>query len=185
MIVMKFGGTSVGGAEAIRQVVEIVAKYREHGLVVVLSAMSKVTDALRAMAARACEGTEPTDALSALRKRHDETIRALADGEERKRALEVCAGLIDELSGILHGITLLRELSPRSIDLVSSFGERLSVVVVSAALRSAGLSSLAVDAREYVKTNERYTEAEVNYTETEQRLSAGLAPMVSGGRIRS
>ena len=183
MIVMKFGGTSVGSAEAIQQVVEIVRKYRERDLLVVLSAMSKVTDALREMATEACGGTEPSASLSALRKRHDETIRALAEGEERNRALEVCDGLIDELSGILHGITLLKELSPRSVDLVSSFGERLSVVVVSAALRSAGLSSLPVDAREYVKTNERYTEAEVNFAETERRLSAGLVPMVSGGRI--
>ena len=183
MIVMKFGGTSVGSAEAIQQVVEIVRKYRERDLLVVLSAMSKVTDSLREMAAEACGGTEPSDSLSALRKRHDETIRALAEGEERNRALEVCNGLIDELSGILHGITLLKELSPRSVDLVSSFGERLSVVVVSAALKSAGLSSLPVDAREYVKTNERYTEAEVNFAETERRLSAGLVPMVSGGRI--
>lgn len=183
MIVMKFGGTSVGSAEAIQQVVEIVRKYRERDLLVVLSAMSTVTDSLREMAAEACGGTEPSSSLSALRKRHDETIRALADGEERNRALEVCDGLIDELSGILHGITLLKELSPRSVDLVSSFGERLSVVVVSAALRSAGLSSLPVDAREYVKTNERYTEAEVNFAETERRLSAGLVPMVSGGCI--
>ena len=180
---MKFGGTSVGSAEAIQQVVEIVRKYRERDPLVVLSAMSKVTDALREMAAEACGGTEPSASLSALRQRHDETIRALAEGEERNRALEVCNGLIDELSGILHGITLLKELSPRSVDLVSSFGERLSVVVVSAALRSAGLSSLPVDAREYVKTNERYTEAEVNFAETERRLSAGLVPMVSGGRI--
>ena len=183
MIVMKFGGTSVGSAEAIQQVVEIVRKYRERDLLVVLSAMSTVTDSLREMAAKACGGTEPSSSLSALRKRHDETIRALADGEERNRALEVCDGLIDELSGILHGITLLKELSPRSVDLVSSFGERLSVVVVSAALRSAGLSSLPVDAREYVKTNERYTEAEVNFAETERRLPAGLVPMVSGGCI--
>ena len=183
MIVMKFGGTSVGSAEAIQQVVEIVSKYRERDLLVVLSAMSKVTDALREMAAEACGGTEPSASLSALRKRHDETIRALAEGEERNRALEVCDGLIDELSGILHGITLLKELSPRSVDLVSSFGERLSVVVVSAALRSAGLSSLPVDAREYVKTNERYTEAEVNFADTERRLSAGLVPMVSGGSV--
>ncbi len=183
MIVMKFGGTSVGSAEAIQQVVEIVRKYRERDLLVVLSAMSTVTDSLREMAAEACGGTEPSSSLSALRKRHDETIRALAEGEERNRALEVCEGLIDELSGILHGITLLKELSPRSVDLVSSFGERLSVVVVSAALRSAGLSSLPVDAREYVKTNERYTEAEVNFAETERRLSAGLVPMVSDGRI--
>ena len=183
MIVMKFGGTSVGSAEAIQQVVEIVRKYRERDLLVVLSAMSTVTDSLREMAAEACGGTEPSASLSALRKRHDETIRALAKGEERNRALEVCNGLIDELSGILHGITLLKELSPRSVDLVSSFGERLSVVVVSAALRSVGLLSLPVDAREYVKTNERYTEAEVNFAETERRLSAGLVPMVSGGRI--
>lgn len=183
MIVMKFGGTSVGSVEAIKQVVEIVGNYREHGLSVVLSAMSKVTDALRAMAATACGGTEPTAALEALRKRHEETVCAVAEGDERKRALEDCAGLIDELSGILHGITLLRELSPRSADLVSSFGERLSVIVVSAALRSAGLSSIPVDAREYVKTNERYTEAEVNFAETDRRLSEGLAPMVSDGRI--
>ena len=183
MIVMKFGGTSVGSAEAIQQVVEIVRKYRERDLLVVLSAMSTVTDSLREMAAEACGGTEPSSSLSALRKRHDETIRALSEGKERNRALEVCDGLIDELSGILHGITLLKELSPRSVDLVSSFGERLSVVVVSAALRSAGLSSLPVDAREYVKTNERYTEAEVNFAETERHLSAGLVPMVSGGRI--
>ncbi len=183
MIVMKFGGTSVGNEEAIRQVVGIVANNRERGLLVVLSAMSKVTDALRAMAAEACGGTEPVDSLSALRKRHAETIRALSEGEERDRALEACDELIDELSGILHGITLLRELSPRSADLVSSFGERLSVVVVSAALESAGLPALPVDAREYVKTNERYTEAEVNHAETERRLSTGLVPMVSGGRI--
>lgn len=183
MIVMKFGGTSVGTVEAIRQVADIVAEHRGRRLLVVLSAMSKVTDALRSMAAEACGGTEPSAGLSALRKRHGETIRALAVGEERDRAIEVCDGLIDELSGILHGITLLRELSPRSVDLVSSFGERLSVVVVSAALKSAGLPSLPVDAREYVKTNERYTEAEVNHAETERRLSEGLGPMVAGGRI--
>ena len=183
MIVMKFGGTSVGSAEAIQQVVGIVRKHRDRDPLVVLSAMSKVTDALREMAVAACGGSEPSASLSALRKRHDETICALSEGVERSRALEDCDGLIDELSGILHGITLLRELSPRSFDLVSSFGERLSVVVVSAALRSAGLSSLPVDAREYVKTNERYTEAEVNFAETERRLSAGLVPMVSGGCI--
>ena len=183
MIVMKFGGTSVGSVEAIRQVVEIVGNHRERGLLVVLSAMSKVTDALRAMAEEACSGREPKAALEALLKRHEETVRALAGGDERRRALEDCASLVNELAGILHGITLLRELSPRSVDLVSSFGERLSVIVVSAALRSAGSPSVPVDAREYVKTNERYTEAEVDFPETNHRLSEGLLPVVNDGRI--
>ena len=183
MIVMKFGGTSVGSVAAIRQVVEIVGIHRERDLLVVLSAMSKVTDALRAMAVEACSGMEPKADLEALLKRHEETVCALVDGDERQRALEACARLIDELTGILHGITLLRERSPRSADLVSSFGERLSVIVVSAALRSAGLPSVPVDAREYVITNERYTEAEVNFAETDRRLSEGLVPMVSSGGI--
>ncbi len=183
MLVMKFGGTSIGSVEAIRKVVEIVGIHRERGLLVVLSAMSKVTDALRAMAAEACAGREPKASLDALLKRHEDTVCALTDGVERQQALEECARLIGELSGILHGITLLRELTPRSVDLVSSFGERLSVIVVSAALRSAGLPSVPVDAREYVITNERYTEAEVNFAETDRRLSEGLVPMVSSGRI--
>ncbi len=183
MIVMKFGGTSVGSVEAIRRVVEIVGSYRERQLLVVLSAMSKVTDSLRSMAEEASEGREQDAALEALLRRHEETVRTLADGDERQRALDECGRLIGELSGILHGITLLRELSPRSVDLVSSFGERLSVIVVSAALRSAGLPSTSVDAREYVKTNERHTDAEVNFAETERLLSEGLPAMVSGGRI--
>ena len=183
MIVMKFGGTSVGSVEAIRQVVAIVGNHRERRLLVVLSAMSKVTDTLRAMAEEAVAGREPKAALDALLKRHEETVRALSDGDERQRALEECARLVGELSGILHGITLLRELSPRSIDLVSSFGERLSVVVVSAALRAAGVPSSPVDARDYVKTNERYTDAEVNFAETDRLLSEGLVPMVSSGIV--
>ncbi len=183
MIVMKFGGTSVGSVEAIRQVVAIVGNHRERRLLVVLSAMSKVTDTLRAMAEEAVAGREPKATLDALLKRHEETVRALSDGDERQRALEECARLVGELSGILHGITLLRELSPRSIDLVSSFGERLSVVVVSAALRAAGVPSTPVDAREYVKTNERYTDAEVNFAETDRLLSEGLVPMVSSGIV--
>ena len=183
MIVMKFGGTSVGSVAAIRQVVEIVGTYRERQLLVVLSAMSKVTDSLRSMAEEASEGREQEAALEALLQRHEETVRTLADGDERQRALDECGRLIGELSGILHGITLLRELSPRSVDLVSSFGERLSVTVVSAALRSAGLPSTTIDAREYVKTNERHTDAEVNFAETDRLLSEGLLTMVSGGRI--
>ncbi len=183
MIVMKFGGTSVGSAEAIRQVVEIVESYREHSLSVVLSAMSKVTDTLRNMAVEASTGTPPADTLDALRKRHEETVCAVARGNERTGALDACARLIDELSGILHGIRLLGELTPRSFDLVSSFGERLSVIVVSAALRSVGLSSVPVDAREYVKTNGRHTEAEVQFAETDRRLSDGLAPLVRDGCV--
>lgn len=180
---MKFGGTSVGNAEAIRQVVEIVGTYRDHPLLVVLSAMSKVTDTLRSMAEEAGKGREQQAALEALLLRHQKTVRALADGDDRREALEECGRLIGEISGILHGITLLRELSPRSVDLVSSFGERLSVTVVSAALRSAGLPSIPVDAREYVKTNERHTDAEVDFAETDRLLSEGLLPMVSSGRI--
>ena len=183
MIIMKFGGTSVGSADAIRQVADIVKSHYRLQPLVVVSAMSKVTDTLRSIAEEACKGHDPKELIQTVRLRHKEAIEALIATEERASILSVCFNMIDELEKICHGIMLLQELSSRSIDLVSSFGERLSAPIISAALRTNDVPSVPIDARDYIKTDERHTEAEVDFPETRVRLSKGLNPLIDDGQV--
>ncbi|MBI4551331.1 MAG: aspartate kinase [Candidatus Latescibacteria bacterium] len=185
MIVMKFGGTSVGTVEALQQVARIVAQSRHLQPVVVVSAMSGVTDTLRAIAADASQGNraDVQCRIEDLRARHTSTVSALLSTQEREGMVETVTYLIDELENVCHGITLLQELSPRTIDLVSSFGERLSAPLVSAVLREQGVPSTPYDARLSIKTDDRYTEAEVDFAETNSRLVEGLRPAVDAGTI--
>lgn len=183
MVVMKFGGTSVGGIEALQSVVRIIETHRLLPPVVVVSAMSRVTDALMQIAREAVQGRQPSGAIAALRERHESTARALIGPSGCERLFETFAGMFSELENICHGIRLLRELTPRTVDLVGSFGERLSAPLVAAALRENGIDAQDVDARAYIKTNERYNEAEVHFPETNARLVAGLRPLLEAGCI--
>ncbi|MBI1849890.1 MAG: aspartate kinase [Planctomycetes bacterium] len=137
MIVMKFGGTSVGSAGSIRAVVELVrARLRRKPLVVV-SALAGVTDALESAARAALRGTI---SVAAIRRRHVDVLREL----------DLATTLIDpefrELDEILRGIQLLGELSPRSLDYVMSFGERLAVRILAAFFVKSGITATAIDA---------------------------------------
>lgn len=183
MVVMKFGGTSVGSSEAIGRVVSIVEEYRSLNPVVVVSAMSKVTDSLRAIGQIASAGEMPTAQLETLRQRHEETVRALLVGTEKEATLSICSTLLDELENICRGVTLLKELSPRTIDLLSSFGERLSAPIVASLLRSRGIPSVSVDARTFIRTDERYTEADVDFPETDRLMEAGVSPIIAAGQV--
>jgi aspartate kinase len=145
--------------------------------------MSKVTDTLRSMAQEASLGHKPQEALDALRRRHEETIYTLLKGRDRETVTSACFEMIDELENIYQGIALLREVSYRTIDLVSSFGERLSAPIVSGALRTRGLASVPVDARMCIRTDDRYTEAEVDFPETDRLLKEGLDPILEEGKI--
>ena len=183
MIIMKFGGTSVGNAEAILHVTEIIRDHRHLQPVVVVSAMSKVTDALRHIAREACQGNQAQALIDELRIRHIATAEALLGSTERDVMIATFTGMFEELASICHGITLLRELTHRTIDLVSSFGERLSAPLVSSVLQAHGVASDAVDTREYIQTNEKHTEAEVDFIETNRRLVEGFLPIVESGRV--
>ena len=148
MKVAKFGGTSVGKPEAVRALVSIV---RERGLsVVVVSAFSGVTDALIATA-RAASTRDPSwvSKFEAIGDRHRSMLAALAPtGSPGSDGVgERIEALLGELLEVLTGIKALRELSPKVLDLVMSFGERLSAPVVAAAFRAEGVDAVAVDAR--------------------------------------
>ncbi|MEM8884797.1 MAG: aspartate kinase [Planctomycetota bacterium] len=151
MRVLKFGGTSVGSAESLARVAAIVRDQAEHRPVVVVSAHGGVTDELLRLARAAVGGRW---SLRTLRKRHRDLY------EEIGVPFEVVEPLLDELNDLLRGLKLVGELTPRSLDLVASFGERLSVRGIAAYLTAHGVPAEPVDAWDLgLRTDGRHTEA--------------------------
>src|SRR5882762_98789 len=186
MIVMKFGGTSLAGAAQMRQVGSIVRRFARSRPVVVVSAMAGVTDDLIALAERSVSGRprEVGDRLDRLRRRHRREARllGLSDGPGSRLERELEA-LFTELEGVCRGVLLLRELSRRSLDLVSSFGERLSALVVTDHLRSLGLRAQFVDARDHIVTDESHGSAAVDFDATYRNLRRGLLPALRAKEV--
>lgn len=187
--VMKFGGTSVEDATAIRRTANIVAGRARKGLspVVVVSAMAKVTDQLLAAAAAAMAGRgdqeSALDIATRLRTRHLETAALLASGE-RLRTLQVeIEHTLQSLEDLLRGISAVGELTARTSDNVVSFGERLSSVMVAAAFAELGMPSEHVDARTVILTDDRYGKASPDEAAIEKALRKSLLPIVEQGRI--
>ncbi|MBI4458277.1 aspartate kinase [Candidatus Uhrbacteria bacterium] len=186
MIVMKFGGTSVGNAAAIKQVAGLVSKYADRKPVVTVSALSGVTDQLLALAraAGSGDGADPEAEIARLRERHLVAVREAVDDEEM---VQICGEQISkmcaELLQVLRGVALLRELSGRSTDLIVSFGERLAAPAVAAAVASAGPAAGAVDARMLIETDDRFTSANVRFEATNRKIRAVILPMIRQGVI--
>ncbi|MCL2127829.1 MAG: bifunctional aspartate kinase/homoserine dehydrogenase I [Treponema sp.] len=170
MKILKFGGTSVGSPKGICQIIGIL---KENGgpagkiPVVVVSAFSGVTDALIDMARKAAGGdTSYQKQLDDISARHGKTAAYFLKGGDRKAAAAEINGLIAELSRILEGIGLLGELSPRTLDLVMSFGERLSAGLVARILTGGGIEALPLDTRALIKTNNQFGAAQYLHKET-------------------
>lgn len=137
MIVMKFGGSSVANAERIKHVASIIKAYREKRPVVVLSAMGDTTDHLLAAADLAVTGTVD---VAGVAKLHEETARELGIN------IDAIEALLAELKQLLTGISMLKEISRRSRDYLVSFGERMSVRMMAAYLKSQGVDAKFYDA---------------------------------------
>ncbi len=137
MIVMKFGGSSVASAERIKHVASIIKAYREKRPVVVLSAMGDTTDHLLAAADLAVTGTVD---VAGVAKLHEETAMELGIN------IDAIEALLAELKQLLTGISMLKEISRRSRDYLVSFGERMSVRMMAAYLKSQGVDAKFYDA---------------------------------------
>lgn len=137
MIVMKFGGSSVANAERIKHVASIIKAYKEQRPVVVLSAMGDTTDHLLEAADLAVSGKVD---VAGVAKLHEDTAAELGINIETIRAL------LDELKQLLTGISMLKEISKRSRDYLVSFGERMSVRMMAAYLKSEGIDAKFYDA---------------------------------------
>ena len=149
MIVMKFGGTSVESATAIGRIASIVKARAGQKPVVVVSAMGKTTNKLLAIAAAAIAGKRDDyiPQLHDLRDYHSREARQvvpLANRAELDRTLD---DHFQELTELVKGLAVLGELTPRSIDAISSYGERLSSYIVSLAFRHFGMETAHVDSR--------------------------------------
>jgi len=188
LVVMKFGGTSVEDAAAIARTAAIVAGRVASGNnpVVVVSAMSKVTDQLLRAAAAAAEG-DRTGALaisSRLRSRHRDTAAELV---KEKAAGASLISLIDEkfdaLDEVLRGLSAILELTPRISDLIVSFGERLSSRIVAAAFCERGVAAVHIDAREIIVTDSEFQKAAPLEDVIEKRATEKIKPLLAQDKV--
>ncbi|HEY1302014.1 MAG TPA: aspartate kinase [Vicinamibacterales bacterium] len=188
MVVQKFGGTSVADPTAIRRLIEIVRTARARdgrGPAVVVSAMSRVTDALLGIAAAAGSDqlNEALPRVEELRERHLAAARELVDESEQVPLITQIADHFDQLTGIVRALAVLREVSPRTLDVVASMGELISSRIVAAALTAAGVPAEWVDARLAIVTNDDHTRAAPLTSETNAALGRTVVPILDSGRV--
>jgi len=169
--VMKFGGSSVANPERIHTVTDIVleAAKRERVLVVV-SAFQGVTNHLIQCAHTAQQGGSAYEALyRQIAARHRDAATALLKGDQRKKTLVTVDALLRELYDVLHGISLLRDCPPRALDLAASFGERCSALIIGSYVGQRH-PAVSVDARQFVTTDDQFTQAAVLFEPTNRKL---------------
>ena len=183
MIVMKFGGTSVEDARAISRLVNLVHERLWQRPVIVTSALAGVTDALLHAASTTNGGNQSAmlELLERLESRHvataDDLLVDVAQAEAN------ISQLFAELRSLLGAICALREVTPRLCNRVASFGERLSTELITAALRESGIDAMLIDARECIVTDDHYTCAAPLREASEQRLIAGLIPLLKAKQV--
>jgi aspartate kinase len=184
MIVMKFGGTSVESREAIERVAGIVRARIAERPIVVVSAMGKTTNKLLAIASAAVTGARE-QALEQLDEMREFHLR-----ESTGATAEINANF-RELGELVRGLAVMGELTPRATDAISSYGERISSIIVTAAFRRCGIDSVHLDSRKVIITDRRHTLAAPLFAETNARLMANVPSLaerqvvVMGGFIGS
>lgn len=187
MKIYKFGGSSIGSADRIRNVGTIIAEAHRKGRVaVVVSALHRVTDLLVEAAGRASTGDAAyEESFREIGQLHRRIASELFDGKPPEEMAAAMESDLGELGDVLHGVSLLRELSDKSAALVQSFGERLSATLLSAWLHSTGLDAEVVDGRSLIRTDADYASARVDCKESFQRIrtrigDSGKLAVVSG-----
>jgi aspartokinase/homoserine dehydrogenase 1 len=178
--VHKFGGASLADADAIARAVEI-ASAQDPRSVVVVSALAGVTDMLLEGARRAATGEERLlrDASAALRTRHHDIVkRLLKRGPDQQALTAEIDAAMDELDALAHGLSILRELTPRTSDYVAARGERLSARIVAAALNRSGRRAHFVDGPAVIRTNGQFGNASPDLAATDKAARATLLPLL-------
>ncbi len=194
MVVMKFGGTSVADQAAIERLMGIVSRQREKdvaagdaapGPVVVVSALSGVTDRLLGVAAEAGAGDNEgaRHNLRDLRARHLTVAEVVTDETLRAAARVDIDREFDDLERIVDALGVLREVSPRWLDTIAATGEIVSSRIVAAALAARGLRGSWVDARSVIVTNGEHMAAVPQFPETTAALEAHVRPLLATGHV--
>ncbi|WP_337044795.1 bifunctional aspartate kinase/homoserine dehydrogenase I [Emticicia sp. 17c] len=178
MKVLKFGGTSVGTVESINQVIQIIKENLDEGLKIaaVYSAMGGVTNRLIEIGKMASHSDlEYLEQLRSVEERHFNAVRGLIDVKNQSSAIAKVKGLFNELEDLLRGVSLIKELSLRTLDLIVSFGERLSTTIITETLKHRGIDAEFLDARKVIKTNDSFSHADVNFELTNELIRKHFA----------
>ncbi len=187
-LVMKFGGTSVGTSDAMRQVVAIVKSERQQwkNLIVVTSALSGVTDTLLEMASQVTKDQSGflEGSAAELVRRHSEMADTLiSDATLCQNVKQEVHAIIDQVVGFCRAISVLGEATPRVMDTIASAGERMCVRLLTAALQSSDISAEAVEATRLIVTDDNYTDAHPNLVKSKQLIGEVLTPLLTKGVV--
>ena len=181
---MKFGGTSVADGSKIRNVASLIKRFYDakNEIIVVVSALSGVTDQLEKIAKKASEDGKIGDVKSLmknLKKRHYSVAKEAIDGEELKAVVEESNARLKDLENALISICHLRELTARSNDYILSFGERLSAPILSASLKSMNLSSVTLTGGDAgIVTDSNFKNARPLLDMTDIKVKERVAPLL-------
>jgi aspartate kinase len=187
LIVMKFGGTSVGTAERIAKAAELATECAAKGnqVAVVTSAMSGVTNTLISAAREASTGRWEPSIRQQLFDRH----RAVADdllaqdSASRAQVLEALNTRLERFEKLCFGLSMVHDLTPRLLDAISGMGEMLAAPLVAGAIYMRGWRSQAVSATELIVTTDQFGAAEPLVADTRAKTRARLLPMIAAGEI--
>src|SRR6516162_1328397 len=186
-VVMKFGGTSVADPDAINRLIGIVrqqqSKTKSPPLVVV-SALAGVTDKLVALVQLTEDGASAKAAaeVEALLQRHLSVATAVTSASRQSLLADVRREM-EELNGLVHALSVLREVSPRSRDAVHAVGEVVSSRIVAAAFADHGIASSWVDARTVLITDAEHNAAAPDMMATADRVTDRVAPLINSGQV--
>jgi aspartate kinase len=182
---MKFGGTSVEDADAMRRVVDIVRKEIQRTPLVVVSACAGVTNGLIQTAQEALERGEKQALarLDSIHLRHNLIVKDLLSKEFLTIAQKAIDEMFEELSNLVRGVHLLGELTARSLDTFMSYGERLSSLILQTAMNELKIPSLSVDAREAMITDKTFGSALPLLSKIPERAKKILLPPLTSGKI--
>jgi aspartokinase/homoserine dehydrogenase 1 len=166
MNVLKFGGSSVGSAERIAGVLKILSERVKSGrkITVVFSAVQGVTDKLIEASQAASRGEEGYQAIiESLQKIHVDIINQLISVQNRSAALTHIKILLKNLEEVLYGVFLVKELTPKTLDFIMSFGERFSAFIINSCLTDRGIDSVFIDSRAVLITDDRFGAARIDF----------------------
>jgi aspartate kinase len=184
LIVMKFGGTSVGSAERIAQAAALVTAARDNGhhVAAVTSAMSGVTNSLIEAAQAASKGNPDSTLRQRLFDRHKAVADAvIQDAAVRSVALEQIDRRLDRFEKLCYGLSMVHELTPRLLDAISGTGEMLAAPLVAGAIAARGRASTAIDATDVIVTTDQFGGAEPLMDETRVKMQGKVRPLIEHG----
>jgi aspartate kinase len=185
MIICKFGGTSVQDAEAMERVAAILSQCIDQRPVVVASAMGKTTNGLLHAARLAADGKrqDALEVLSGLRNLHISEAQKLGLAASGDEVHETITSHFKEMANIVRGLATLGELTPRSMDAMASYGERLSTLILCQCLMNRGVPAELMDSRRFIVTDDNFTRAAPLFDLTDAAIRDHLLPAINSGKV--